>query len=284
MLKKLLKYEFKWALSTHAPMFLAIVLTTAILLLLSPFVDFMPSTGFSVSSAIPSELAPIVENVLFGIIVMTFIVYVVVLIGSYIASAILANYRFYKSLFSSSGYLTFTLPATPTQLYLSRFIAAVASMTAVIILMSLSLHVVMLFMSDMRFNSFEVYALLMNSLPLTAKISFVLIMIITIPYTITWFYFCLCVGQTQRNRIIVSVIAYFLSYTVTQIISLIMLVIVTIVMAIAMQNVESANIEQYAIDHYLAPIIWLALIIYVAIGVGYFLFSKNIMSRKLNLE
>ncbi len=112
MFAKLLKNEFK---ATYKMMLLfsGLLLLTALLAAL--VVRFLNITGMTETNAV-FPLKEVIGSLLLMAAMFALIVYVT---GSFIFLVV----RYYKSRFTDEGYLTFTLPATSRQIFLSSYVS-----------------------------------------------------------------------------------------------------------------------------------------------------------------
>ncbi len=276
MLTKLLKYEFRWLGKIYIPIILAMVYVSVTLGIFSLFATFSPSDGIVFHGDTPI----VVQSIGF----MSFVTYMIVMIGAYLATIIIANYRFYKHNFSTNGYLTLTLPVTPTELYLSKFIASVVGVVVVTALIALSSGTMLYIFTDGRMRLFQFIFTLSDSTPLSLDMAMIVMTLLSFIFSISWYYFCICIGQTQKNKIVVAIITYFVTYTIMQILSLIMLFVVFGIFALLTHDMQVANMEQYMLDVMLAPTMWGVTIFYFAITVLFFLSSRSIMTKRINLD
>ena len=102
MLGKLLKYEVRATGRTFLPLFAVLFLFTVI----NKIFFIIQPRNFSLPQGI------------------SMMVYVITLIGIFVATMLITIQRFYKSLLGDEGYLMFTLPVRPWQLITSKLIAS----------------------------------------------------------------------------------------------------------------------------------------------------------------
>ncbi len=276
MLTKLLKYEFRWLVKIYIPIVAAMVYVSVTLGIFSLFSTFSPTDGIVFHGDTPIAVQ--------SIGMLCFVSYIIVMVGAYLATAIIANYRFYKHNFSANGYLTLTLPATPTEIYISKFIASALGMFAVTALIFISTGTLSYLFTDGRLVIWGTFVTLADSTPLSLDIAMILLVFISFIFSISWYYFCICVGQTQKNKIAVAIVTYFITYTIMQIFSMIMLFVVFGIYVLLTADMDVINTEQYMLDVLLTPTVWGTAIIYLAISCLFFVASKNIMTKRINLD
>lgn len=126
--------------------------------------------------------------------------------------------RFYRSLFSSQGYLSFTLPVTPTQLLHSKIIVAtiwgIASIATIFLAIFITCYTPTV--------AAMVQTAFLNDATLTAYLQEMILYTIftTIVGVISgqiMVFSCICIGQLfNKNRVVASIITYgVMLYTLT---------------------------------------------------------------------
>ena len=99
------------------------------------------------------------------------------------------------------------------------------------------------------------------------------------------YYTCICVGQlVKRNRILAAVGVYFGLYVITQIASTVLMVVLSVTGAMDKFGVWISNLKEAQLLNWLHGFIWIAIGAVLLVGVLFFLISRLIISRKLNLE
>lgn len=277
MVKKLFKHEVAYYLRSMLPIY-------GILLAIAAFgrvIQFF-------------ETANTVYNTVNIIAILS---YVVAIIAVLAMTMVFTITRYYRNLFTSEGYLSFTLPVTPTQHILTKLSTAVLFhvLSMVVILLS----VCIITAGDVLVEVIKAVAYIVDLIPerlaFTFKettaaqwqvniwlfvIEFILLLIAAVVYQMLLYYGCITVGQTfSKNRILSAVGVYFGYYMVTQAIGTV-LVIVS----------QFLPWETFSDIFYAAPIgcIHILTIGYILlnllIATGLFLVSRVIIRHKLNLE
>ena len=194
-------------------------------------------------------------------------------------------YRYYK-LFTSNGYLMFTLPCTKSQLFLSKFFTCLlwTVMNFITFFISIGIFVatvikhitggISLKEAGYYFNQFitnikramEESGTNFNAIVIT----YVLMMVISMLFSIASYYFAISIGQLfNKHKLVACIGAYFGIYTIFQMIS----TVLSVVMAIVIE----AN-GNYEITYIPVNIIMSIFAISGLVG------SYFIMKNKLNLE
>ncbi len=117
--------------------------------------------------------------------------------------------RFYNSMFSEQGYLTFTLPFKPMQHFWCKTIVGIASM---ILTTVFSVIAIVIFLTSQGFIA-EIHAIFIDTLSvLDISIILLIIMsgIIVTLNEIFVFITAMCIGQRYKNKLTGSVISYLL--------------------------------------------------------------------------
>lgn len=270
MVKKLFKHEFSAVLRTWLPMQI-ILLAVA---LFGRIIQFFESNTQAYNIVFTSAT----------------VIYVLALFAALMLTLIFGIVRFYKNLFTCEGYLSFTLPVTPTQHIMVKTLVAGASMVGTVLVALLSF---------MLFSAGEVFAEVMKAagylIKLFAKefgagntVAYVFegiaLVAIYILMMYLLYYACIALGQTfKKNRVIGAVGVYFIYYTITQVFGTILVIICTFLADSGLFSAISNFIDaQPEISVHLilcALLFWAAL--FAAI---YFLIVKWVIRNKLNLE
>ena len=268
MLGKLFKYEWK----SGSRLFLLIHGGVLLFALLSRlFLTINGGLNQAMATSENSIISMIAAMIIFGIVV--FISCTAIFTYVYIA------YRFYKNIFTDQGYLTNTLPVTPSQIIVSKMLNALLWIIIDLVVLAFSLCIIFVdnlqFFSDFFHAMGEVFSLC----------------IILSPFLmILHLYFSVALGNLiASHKVIGSIIAYFGSYTILQIIS-------NMVVAFTYNNSSaitklSADVSSFTPAENMAYVINLlnpALLCTLGLCVTFLLLfwftTRYIMTRKLNLQ
>ena len=126
MLRKLIKHEFLAMARYFIPMYI-------MLIVFSPLVGLMIRLANQVKDN-DENIAYIISTVIFSIIG-----YSMLLLCAYLATYILIGIRFYKTVATSEGYLTFTLPAKIEEIVAAKMIASFVWIMSSVIVVAISL-------------------------------------------------------------------------------------------------------------------------------------------------
>lgn len=266
MLGKLFKYEIK----STARQFLSIF---SILIGLS----FILKLFNALSTKLDIMLVP---DALFMFL------YVVTIIGMFIATVIIAIQRFYKNLIGDEGYLMFTLPVDVWQHVFVKTVIAVMWTLAGIIIALLSVLIVAFYgnifkdISDFLSVAYQSFTMQfgINIYLFAAEIFGIVIIAFTSGYLMI--FTAVSIGQLFRShRVACSVGAYFGLYILNQILSVIGLTVFS--------HTNQTLWNQFMNNDLRVISSWLFLFIALAAMLSvfaYFICSTYILRKKLNLE
>lgn len=280
MLGKLFKYEWK----SGSRLFLLIHGGVLLFALLSRlFLTINGGLNQAMATSENSIISMIAAMIIFGIVV--FISCTAIFTYIYIA------YRFYKNVFTDQGYLTNTLPVTPGQIILSKMLNALLWIIIDVIVLVLSLCII--FVDNMQFYSEFFHALgevftLIGQLPSTAWLG-ILCMILSPFLMILHLYFSVALGNLiASHKVIGSIVAYFGSYTIIQIIST---MVVAFTYSSFVANNLSADVSSYTpaettsyVINLLNPALLCSLGLCVIFLLLFWFTTRYIMTKKLNLQ
>lgn len=257
---KLLKYDFKIIAKSLIPYYLILLLLAFITKLLNKLSDLT-----NVISIISTPIKILFIILLIGIIFYTFI--------------ILIKY-FYTNIFKDEGYLTNTLPVSKNNILLSKFICSVTYLVISTIILILSIYI--------GFNNIDKIIDFFNSLittlnykPSTVYIYTLILIFLTYVNYILFVFLSISLGQTSNNsKILFTLIYGLVVYTITQLISLIGLGIMLLFDPSIINNINNNNVSLNVLNNYFI----LSIVLTIIISIGYYIITKFILERKLNLE
>lgn len=266
---KLLKYE----LSSYLQNVIPIQIVALSIAVLFRIVQFTESRSMS-------------YNILFR---STCVVFCITLAALLILTVFFIIRRFYKNFYSAEGYLTFTLPATPSQHILVKLFAAVIISVTTVITLLLSLVIASsgrllveilkaanyLFSKAGDFFGYEFY------IAAVLTVSFVLVYIMS-RYLL--FYACMSVGQlASKKKALLSLGIYFGYYIAKQITGTVFIILISSgildeLIEKVLEAIDKLGFSSYNI------IISIFTVLYLFIGFIYFLIAEKLTEKKLNLE
>ncbi len=214
---------------------------------------------------------------------MLFLPYPLVIFGMVCLPTVIYVTRFYRHLFTLQGYLSFTLPVKPMDHFICKIINAIVFSLIMISSTIVSGLIVLTVMFE-EFSLLEgIWALITE-----ANLWYVLSTTATICaqglFSILIFYTAICLGQLAKNKILVSVGAWFALNYGTQILNSILLIPVIVVMSnnvttnIAVYNDSDEFFDSFPL------MLFLIASMYIVESIISIFVCRYIMTKKLNLE
>ncbi len=210
-----------------------------------------------------------------------------------VMTVVIAIVRFYQGLYSKEGYLSHTLPVTPAQHILSKLLVSVIFEIGTVFSIFLALNVALggevalelykagFFLFGKAFGLYHVHVILFI-------IELVLGLLTQAATFLLTLYFCISIGQlANRRKILLAFGVFFGLYVAVQI-----LLTIFIILGIALSSNPGwldflERIVDWASEHLIAwihIIAWISIILNAVIGFVFFLVSKTIMTKRLNLN
>lgn len=284
MLKKLIKHEWEATRRILLPLNLTIVLITVV------GCFFLCTDILQLDNSLPLVILLIVFYAL-SMIVLTFAAYIYLMV------------RFYRNLFTSEGYLMFTLPVTRTQLLNSKLIVAFLWNCFNILLTVVSIFAI-------SFSS-SYYALVHDSVTdgnaflsglvtavsggtqTTASIQDVfgyslptlivvccITLIVSSFFSLTMGYLAITLGQLmERHKLIASIGFYIAFYIVIQVLSSILMIVINL------NTLLGAESDPLALTRSIYGSLLPATTVFnLILGVIFYFITRLILGKKVNLE
>lgn len=215
------------------------------------------------------------------------VLYVISIIVALVLTFVVTIVRFYQGMYSNEGYLSHTLPVTPTQHIFSKLLTSVLFYLGTFLAVFLSFEIVTL--GEMNIEIFKAAGFLFGKLTEATSghavlylIEIILMVLVGIASGTLCMYFCISVGQlAQKRKILLAFGVYFGLYFIGQVFGTVLIIIFSTMGVDAMEAIGSW-IAQHTIAFYhlvfCGGIVW-----ELILGLVYFLITKFIMSKKLNL-
>ena len=292
MLGKLLKYEFK-ATSRYFMFLYSAVLGLAII--------------NKIFWLIPTD--NVVMNVVRGFIMAAF---VIATVATLIFSFVIIIYRFYKNLLSDEGYLSFTLPVTSTKHIISKMLISVLwiIVTGIVVIISLLIMAIDTGFYGALPELFGLFKGFLSSNPeFKGFMVDVILLVLVAMFTGTlMLYASMSIGHLfSKHRVIASIVSFFGIYFVIQVINSIILgVSIAIGFGTDTFNAMGSGTADALVDpgtispgiiftgttglsyntflNMMSTIFIVTICLQIALGVLYFLVTRYILKKKLNLE
>ena len=258
MLKKLIKHEFKATYRFYLPIYIGLAVLVALACGFLNIVEIFDVNELFLSITLP--LGAVV-----GLLAIIF-----ALISPYIFICL----RFYRSTATREGYLTFTLPASTNQILFSKFLVSFfwAVLTVGVTTLAIFVLLAVGFDPDMTFTA-------IHQLFRSSDFNFTTILSFLVGYAnaILSIYTAISLGQFVRDhRVIASIAFYAATYTVQQIVSLVVLIPVMIGTGV-LSSGETLNYSDLGIMSVVSIILSLVFCVIFSFV------SERILDRKLNL-
>ncbi len=270
MVKKLLKHEFTYYFRTLG-LFLPIVLVFGVMVRVFRFFD---------DSKFINQIAIFSSSALLVTACATLL----------ILSTVISIVRFYKNMYSSEGYLTFTLPITNTQHIFVKLLASMVCQAVCLLAVIAAGAIALSGEGLVEFLGYFVVAMtdLFSAFGAANFVGYIieliLLIIISAASGMLLYYACITVGQTaKKNRILMAVGAYFIYYVATQVISTVFTVIITVLgMANVLDGIAEWLLTNFTISIHIYFLI--SIVISAVMAAAFWLVTQTIMTKKLNLE
>lgn len=268
MLKKLYKHEFHSLFRSLLPIWAALI-------------------GFAVLSRLTflTDLENDVLNIARGLSVTA---YVLGIFAVFIVGLVIVVMRFYKNLLTHEGYLTFTLPFTPTQHIFCKLICGVVVIIIdfVVVICSLLIlgagtEILGEILSDIR--------IALTALPeyfsagqIALISSEVLLLLLLSPFqSLLMFYAAMALGQQFKNKVGGAAISYICLYAAVQIITSLIMIPISFVTAGGMEELD--NLINNSVM-YLSIFLLFLIVVSAVLSAAYFIITRHFLTKKLNLE
>lgn len=189
------------------------------------------------------------------------------------SAVVLSVARYFQSLFTGEGYLTFSLPVTPTQLLVGKFLSALIASVACFVVIVLSILVAIpsylwtsIFETNVFGTLFSYLGSLLSSDPLSV-LEFVLMGIASIPAGLLYLYLVASIGQLfTKGRVAITIVLYYgVSFVLSFVLNLLPMSLMDALVAVP----------------HLMP--WLEIIALIGFDIGSFFIIRYILLHKVNL-
>lgn len=267
MVKKLIKYDFRSYLRLLLPVQLILIGIAA----LNRFIQIFENTKSDIYN---------------NIFVSSVVLYVIAVIVTSLLTSIVAIVRFYQGMYTNEGYLNHTLPVTPAQHIWAKLLISFIFDLGTVLAFFLSFMVITA--GDMNLEIFKAAGYLIGKMfgefgSETVLYAIELLVFMTVVQLTAYLmlYFCISVGQLARKKkILLAFGVFFGLYVITQIIATVIIITVTLNFAFVENVFKWIADNGHAAAHI---IICSEILISAVLGLVYFLITKFIMSKKLNL-
>ncbi len=188
------------------------------------------------------------------------------------AGSVMCLVRFFKSLFTGEGYMTFSLPVTPTKLlvskFLSAFIVTIACLLEIVlsVLIAFPFEEITILWNEISVALSEISAFLSMDPLFTTEL--VLLLVVMIPMGLVYLFLIASIGQLfTKGRVIITIALYYgASFLIGIVLSVLLIPLLQIGYVLSMHVV-----------------MWAFIVLIAAFDVGGFFIIRYILSHKVNL-
>lgn len=233
------------------------------------------------------------ENFIFeAILVFAFLIMVVAVSAGNVAAVIFGVIRFYKNLFSTEGYLSFTLPVTPAQHIIVKAVTItvfeiIAGIVAVISFCIATSGEFLVEIFKLIYFLIEEAFVKLNPLHISLFIvELIIALVVSVFSKYLLFYSCITIGQIASKYKILAAVGVYAAYSmISGFISTVFNIVVA-GMSIAFEDfsVKIGNFIEVHPYFCMHTVFLGAIIIGAIIASIFFLISNTIIKKKLNLE
>ena len=268
MLKKLYKHEFHSLFRSLLPIWASLI-------------------GFAVLSRL-TFITDFDNDVLNTVRGLSVTAYIFAIIAVFIVGLVIVVMRFYKNLLTHEGYLTFTLPFTPTQHIVCKLVCGVVVMVIDFIIVICSLLILGAGTETLG-EILGVIKLALTELPeyfsagqIAIISSEVLLLLLLSPFqSLLMFYAAMALGQQFKNKVGGAAIAYICLYAAVQIITSLIMIPISFVSAGGMEEFDNLINDSVM---YLGVFFGFLIVMSAALSTVYFVITRHFLTKKLNLE
>lgn len=269
MLGKLIKYEFKGTARLYLPFFALLILLTAVNRISLQF-----GLGHSQAMEIPA--------------VISMMLYIIAVVAIFVIAMVATVQRFYKNFMTDEGYLMFTLPVSQDGLILSKLIVATIWNIFSILIAMFSLFFLMIdgnIWSVMVEGMGELQSLAAaNGINLFSICAVTLLaMLASLIVGILQIYASIVIGCTSsRHKLILGLGVYLGFNVVMQTASLLLLPFITNWLTKITEPGGSPTPTQIA--EFFQGTMLLGMVFALVFGVAFYVITRLMLKKKLNLE
>ena len=215
------------------------------------------------------------------------VLYVLSIIVCLLLTVIVAIVRFYQGMYTNEGYLSHTLPVTPAQHIFSKLIVSLLFEMGSLLAVFLSLCIITF--GEFNIELFKAGFFLLGKaheaygINITFYIlEFIIYAIVAASASLLKLYLCISIGQlVSKKKVLLAFGVFFGIYFIKQILGTIFIIFITLNPSF-MEDLGKTILENTTVFYHIA--LCSSIVISAVIGGLYFLFSRLIMSKKLNLS
>lgn len=267
MLAKLLKYDIKAEFKSLLPIYLVTLIMPVALRIM----DFLASK-FSVL------------NTFYGMLIF---MYIMVIIGVFVWTLVVAVKHFYNNILKDEGYLTNTLPVKRSHMILSKEIVSLLTFVVSTIVVFISLFIGLYHGGVKELFDFISELLSINyDLDVISMILWIVVtMLVSYISQVQIFYLAMLLGQTRNtNKVLFSFVFGIIIYIAMQFISMLSIGLDYLINPNLMEILESTTASISEVYNAVVLLLATTNVICIIIMVVIHYISVYIVNNKLNLE
>jgi len=283
MVRKLIKYDFMSYLRLLLPVQLILIGIAAI----NRIVQFFePNEAVSGALGYYSYGSLSSSNGYSTVFGSSIALYIISIIVCMLMTIIVSIVRFYQGMYTNEGYLNHTLPVTSSQHIFAKLLTSMIFTLGSLFAVFVSFMVITA--GDMNYELFKAFFYLMGKLfkvygghAVLYIIEAIILVVIYCAFVYLKLYFCISVGQlAKKKKVLLAFGVFFGIYVIKQIIGTVLIAMLTTTPFLFQDIVEWFSDKPTTAIH----IVMCSLILFYALlSLIYFLITKYIMSKKLNL-
>ena len=222
------------------------------------------------------------DTVIFNIVgISAFILLFIGIIASLVLCTVFGIIRF-----CSEGYLSFTLPVTPTQHLVVKLLTAVTCFILIVTAGFASLCIA--FSGEALVEIFKAIGFILNGFAdcigttntILYIVEFLLLLLLSVFYMYLLFYTCITIGQTaKKGRIGKAIATYFIYYGITQVVGTTFVIINAL-----LGNKGIAGFAEAEPELFIHTFFCVEIAVISVLSLVFFLISRHIMNKRLNIE
>ena len=263
MLGKLLKYDLKWIYKAVVVFYILAIIFAVI--------------GRGLSLIENSLLFGIISKVSYGISIS-------MLVSAMINNLMRVWARVIRNVYKDESYLTHTLPVEKSKIYLSKFISAIITMFTTVLVSGVCLAICYYSQENIELlkDVLELAATTYNSSIIGLLINIFLVFFLEMVLVLMIGIVGIIVGhKSNNNKIVKSIVYAFAMYMVTQVVTLILVVLFGVFNPEIMNLINTVNTIDVEI---IKTIMYAANILYLIYIIIYYIIGKKQFNKGVNVD
>ena len=287
MLAKLYLHEFKALFRWLKFVWIGILALAIINRGMNALIDYYVQNSIQIEPSKADIYSSFIYRILTSLSTSLTVIYALASVAGMVISFGLVTVRFYKNLFTSEGYFTFSIPVTANQHLWCKLICGTIAILASFAVCALSLTINFLFtnigatiVEGIKEISFDIEAGMKVHLFIYV-IELIVISIISIMVTNLNLYCSIAFGQSFKNKIGGSILSYIVIKLILNCVTTFFTIFLSFGGSLLSIVFEFGDIAPELLVHF---ILIIPLILQIGLGVIYFVITSYRINKKLNLE